>query len=171
MSIWVQLLRICAVTGLGGLGVGALRGMPQLPAPAAAEGATACQAPAGPETGQSPLWVSQDRAQAMASDPSVRFVDCRSLPEFEAGHVSGSTHVGPAETAISSTARAGLSGASTVVTYCDAAQQCERSQRVAELLRQAGFPDVRVLEGGMPAWLDHGYPAESGTCRDCDDER
>ena len=107
----------------------------------------------------------------MVNDPHVAFVDCRAALEYASGHVTGATHIGPSATAIAPLSRAVLASASTVITYCDAAVQCDRSQHVAELLRKSGLPDVRVLEGGMPAWLKSGYPAESGTCTDCNDSK
>ena len=61
-----------------------------------------------------------------------------------------------------------LAGVRTVIAYCDADQGCARSLQVASRLRHAGVSDVRVLEGGMPDWLQRGYPAESGACGQCE---
>jgi rhodanese-related sulfurtransferase len=37
----------------------------------------------------------------------------------------------------------------------------KRSAKAAELLKQAGFADVRVVRGGMQAWNRHGLPTAS----------
>jgi rhodanese-related sulfurtransferase len=112
-------------------------------------------------------WISPEEARTLLSAGSVAFVDCRSEPEFLNGHVSGALHV-PAESGSPGEALLErLRGAATVVTYCDAGEACERSQRLATMLSQTGLPDVRVMRGGLPAWLSQGYPAESGSCPLC----
>jgi 3-mercaptopyruvate sulfurtransferase SseA len=40
-----------------------------------------------------------------------------------------------------------------------------RATQAAERLRQRGYPDVRVVEGGVHAWVAAGYPVERGTRR------
>ena len=47
-----------------------------------------------------------------------------------------------------------------VVVYCDG-HTCEASHIVARRLKERGIPAV-VLEGGLPAWRDAGYPLETG---------
>ena len=160
-----EALRLSAVALLGTVVLALVSGVPM---PTPPEGAVAsCQAPGDAATDEI-LFISQENARELAHAPGVTFVDCRSEDEFAAGHVTGSLHVEPAVAAAPAPLLAALSGASTVITYCDADQQCERSLRVANLLRKAGVRDVRVLEGGMPGWLAHGFPAESGTCGECE---
>ena len=166
----VQALMICAASLFGGLALAWGRGWPRVHARAeASHGVAACEAPA-PEPGAPAVrWISQEAARALVGDPSVAFVDCRTLQQFEEGHVAGSLHVPPAPGGPSAKALDALRAAATVITYCDAGGTCERSARMAALLTRAGLTDVRVLEGGMPAWLASGLPAESGTCRLCQD--
>jgi thiosulfate/3-mercaptopyruvate sulfurtransferase len=150
--------------------LGATRGLPEpVVSPAASGGATACAAPE--DAAAEPVrFVSAAEARALSADGAVAFIDCRPKAEFEAGHVAGSLHVDlAAETpelapAVEHAARS----AATVITYCDATLDCERSLRVASLLSQTGARDVRVLEGGLPAWLAGGYPAQSGACAECE---
>ena len=163
-SVLAQALGLIAVALLGTVGLGLARGVPAPTPPEAA--VAACQAP-GDAASDDILFISPENARDLVQDPGVAFVDCRSQDEFAAGHVSGSLHVEPATAAPAPLVQA-LAGASTVITYCDAAQQCERSLRVASMLRQAGVRDVRVLEGGMPGWLERGFPAESGACGQCE---
>jgi rhodanese-related sulfurtransferase len=160
-----EALRLSAVALVGTVALALLSGVPT---PTPPEGAiAACQAPGDAATDEI-LFISQENARELAHAPGVAFVDCRSEDEFAAGHVTGSLHAEPAVAAAPAPLVHALAGASTVITYCDAAQQCERSLRVASMLRQAGLRDVRVLEGGMPGWLEHGFPAESGTCGQCE---
>lgn len=163
-----QLVRLLAVAAALSAVLVAVRGVPQLRA-ARAEGGTGAGTCAAPDSGGFHVqFISAEEAHALLGQPSVAFVDCRPRQEFEEGHVAGSVHaeaeasdLGPA---LLQLARA----AGTVVTYCDAQAECERSLRVATLLAQAGASDVRVLEGGMPAWLSEGFPAQSGMCEDCE---
>ena len=164
-SALVQALGLIAVALLGAVALGLARGVPAPTPPEAV--VAACQAPGDAATDDI-LFISPENAHDLVQDPGVAFVDCRTQDEFAAGHVSGSLHVEPALAAAPGPLVEALAGASTVITYCDAAQQCERSLRVASMLRQAGVRDVRVLEGGMPGWLERGFPAESGACGQCE---
>jgi rhodanese-related sulfurtransferase len=152
--------------GLSALLVAA-RGVPQFGAQGAIAGASgACVAP--DSGGFDVRYITPDEAHALLGRPSVAFVDCRPRQDFEAGHVAGSVHIEAEASALGPSLLELVRAAGTVVTYCDAQSECERSLRVATLLAQAGASDVRVLEGGMPDWLQRGYPAESGACGQCE---
>jgi rhodanese-related sulfurtransferase len=169
LSLAAQLLRLCAVAVAGTVALALLRGLPR-PEPVRAEGAGACHAPTA-AFGQEPgdvRWVSQDEARGLVGRPGVAFLDCRPREEFEAGHVTGAVHFDPRSGASEQALLGTLSQAGTIVTYCDADRQCERSLSMAQKLRKAGLGDVRVLEGGLPSWVEHGFPAESGTCQQCE---
>ncbi len=139
-----------------------------LPGPAQQGGeaqAAACGVEPGAPGTAAVAWISQQEARALVAADGVAFVDCRPREDFEAGHVSGSVHLPehadhPLEALLQR-----LGAVSTVITYCNDA--CEHSSEIAARLLAAGLPDVRVLEGGMPAWLDNGFPAQSGACIDC----
>lgn len=112
-------------------------------------------------------WVSQEDAHDLLGQAGVVFVDARSEDEYENGHVAGAIHM-PIETGtLPDGAESTLAGARTIVAYCDTSNACARSTRLAGLLSMAGFPDVRVLRGGLQDWIEHGYPAEAGSCRLC----
>jgi rhodanese-related sulfurtransferase len=149
--------------------LGWLRGWPQ-PQPAKAD-AGSCHAPAKGFGESEVQWIDQTQARALVGSVGVAFVDCRPRSQFEGGHVSGAIHLDPRSSGVSPALRSALGGASTVIAYCDAERQCERSLEVAKQLTAAGLSDVRVLEGGLPAWLEHGFPAESGTCQQCEATR
>lgn len=165
MTTPTQILRLCTVAVLASALLGWLRGLPSLPAAAMGEGAT-CGAPM--EGGDQVRWISQEQAKTLVGEPGVAFVDCRERDQFEVGHVSGSLHLELREGRIPSSLWSELARMNTVITYCGGQSECQRSMEMASLLHREGLPDVRVLEGGLPAWLDLGYPAESGTCRSCE---
>jgi len=167
ISLKAQLLRLLAVTAALSAVMVAARGVPQFRAEAGTAAATgSCVAP--DSGGFDVRYITPEEAHALLGLPSVAFVDCRPLQDFEAGHVAGSVHVEAEAMALGPALLELVRAAGTVVTYCDAQAECERSLRIATLLAQAGAPDVRVLEGGMPAWLSEGFPAQSGACDDCE---
>jgi rhodanese-related sulfurtransferase len=168
LSLQAQLLRLLAVAfALAGVLV-SVRGMPQFRAGTGDPNSEAGACAAPDSGGFHVQYITPDEAHALLGQPSVAFVDCRPRQDFEAGHVAGSVHVEAEASALGPTLVELARGAGTVVTYCDAQAECERSLRVATLLAQAGASDVRVLEGGMPAWLSQGFPAQSGACDDCE---
>jgi rhodanese-related sulfurtransferase len=169
VSIQAQVLRLCAVALVACLALGSLRGWPRAQ-PARAE-AGSCHAPSQGFGESQVRWIDQSQARALVGSVGVAFVDCRPRSQFEGGHVSGAIHLDPHSKGVAETLRSAIGGASTVIAYCDAERQCERSLEVARQLTEAGLPDVRVLEGGLPAWLEHGFPAESGTCQQCEATR
>jgi rhodanese-related sulfurtransferase len=176
MSISAQIARLCLCALLVSVGLAVVRGLPSLAASDSTSAEPgACRAPAQPDANSSVRFIDQDQAKTLVGAPGVVFVDCRPRAEFELGHVSGAVHLDPTGHGAKDGDRALphapldlLSRASTVITYCDAQAQCERSLLLAARLREAGLRDVRVLEDGMPAWLAHGYPAESGICAQCE---
>lgn len=101
--------------------------------------------------------------------------------EFAAGHIPGASYVdldrdlaappGPRgrhplpDVAAFEEAmrRAGVRADGTVVVYDDWAGHA--AARCWWLLRHHGHPDVRVLDGAWPAWLEAGLPVETGAGR------
>jgi rhodanese-related sulfurtransferase len=168
VPVSAQIVRLCVLAAtLSGL-LGVVRGIPKIGAAGAGGAATGvCEAPVeSAATGV--RFISAAEARALVGDSGVAFVDCRPRGEFEAGHVAGSVHVEAELGTLPAATLERVRAAQTVVTYCDAREECERSLRIANLIAAAGAQDVRVLEGGMPAWLSEGLPAESGACRDCE---
>lgn len=178
MPVSAQVLRICAVAGVLSLALFAFHGLPTVASSNSAAGeAGACRAPEPAAVDPTGVrWISQEEARALVGDQSVVFVDCRPRPQFESGHVSGALHLELPREAVPEATDAALSeafvaplrGARTVITYCDAHAHCAQSFHLAQRLSRAGLADVRVLEDGMPVWLQRGYPAESGACHQCD---
>ncbi len=155
-----ETLRVLALGCALGVAHGVMRGWPELPVQAAAA-ATSCGSPIAAQPRVA--WIRCAAAGLLSSDASVTFVDARSRDEFLAGHVTDALSAPIEETGVVGPAVVeALRGARVVIAYCDTTSGCARSTRLAGLLAGAGLRDVRVLEGGMPAWLENGYPAEAG---------
>jgi rhodanese-related sulfurtransferase len=157
--------RVLAIGLALGVAHGVVRGWPAAPPPP--PGSATCS---GPVAAQPTVrWVTASDARALVGDPGVVFVDARSTEDYLRGHVTGALLAPLGETGgvVPPALLTLLRGARTVVTYCDTADGCSLSTRLAGLLAEAGIADVRVLEGGFPAWVDHDYPAEAGPCRGC----
>lgn len=167
MRTLLEAIALLAAGTLLGLGLHVVRDdgvrlgeSPRPPGPAVCTGAEAESQPAGPR------WLTADEALRMLDEPGVVFVDARPRNEFVTGHVAGAISL-PRDEPRSDQAMSLLRGARTVVTYCDGSDACECSSSLADELAASGIADVRVLEGGVGAWLERGLPGEAGTCRLC----
>lgn len=162
-SIWGEATLVIVAAGSLTALLVAVRGAPVLSRPSTDSATCSGPLPEAPAV----HWISPDKALPLLGRPGVAFVDTRSRAEYEAGHVLGAIHVPMEGGTMDQQALGFLTDLSTVVAYCDASGQCARSSRFASLLSSSGFSDVRVLEGGFPAWLDGTRPAESGECKQC----
>jgi rhodanese-related sulfurtransferase len=157
------LLILCAGTALG-LVSNSVRpdGIDLLTVPArATEGE--CAPPA-----EQTQWISLSEATELAGQPDVLFVDARPTDEFVKAHVAGAYSVPfRAGGSVPREALEVVAGARVVITYCDTHGGCSCSVALAREIAAAGGLDVRVLEGGWPAWEQAGAAAEAGTCRLC----
>lgn len=101
-------------------------------------------------------------------------------PDYLAGHIPGAVYVDldteladhgrpaaegrhplPSASALQASARRwGLREGRTVVVYDDLGNQS--AARAWWMLRDAGLPDVRVLDGALAAWRADGLPLETG---------
>jgi len=87
----------------------------------------------------------------------VLVLDVRTAADFvgEQGHIAGATNI-PLEALESRLAElADRQRAVALVCRTD-----RRSAKAASLLARHGFTDVRVVQGGMTAWLGNGWPVE-----------
>ncbi|MCC7540210.1 MAG: rhodanese-like domain-containing protein [Deltaproteobacteria bacterium] len=122
----------------------------------------ACTAPAEPSPSR--VTISPIEATGLAADPGVVFVDARTRVEFVAGHLAGAINVPPSDREAFGHALPALRAARIIVSYCAAAAECSCADDLAGQLTAAGMRDVRILEGGIQAWLEAGYAAEAGGC-------
>ena len=162
MSFTRQVAILCAATGALTVLLWSMRGPAVEQAQPAAQGAV-CGQSTDTVTGYvtDVQFIDPEAAHALAAaKPGAVFVDCRSEGEYRSGHIAGSMRI-PAEVGtVPPQLAASLREAATVIAYCD--NGCERSSRMAALIASEGATDVRIMRGGMPAWLEHELPAESG---------
>ena len=90
----------------------------------------------------------------MASGATIALIDVREPAEWEINRISGATLI-PKSAFDSGAALAGLPADATAVLYCKTGV---RSAQVLEMLRRAGFSDVRHLQGGIVAWAQQLEP-------------
>lgn len=102
-----------------------------------------------------------DVARLLAADPaSVRLLDVRTPGEYSTAHIAGSYNV-PVDALAEHAAEIGALDM-PVVLICQSGQRAARADAV---LRASGRPQLRVLDGGMRAWLDAGLPVNRGAKR------
>lgn len=100
------------------------------------------------------VWEAFNKGQAI-------FVDARSAQEYLSGHIPGavSLDAGSFEEKLSSFLTL-VPRDATLVVYCDGAG-CGASREVAELLKDAGYRNIRLFHGGWEEWIRRGYPKET----------
>ena len=79
----------------------------------------------------------------------VKFIDIRSVAEFEKQHIPIAINI-PAEEL--SNHLSSLEKDDTIICVCNHGK--ERSQQAAEMLYASGFENTFYLTGGTAAWLD-----------------
>lgn len=89
-------------------------------------------------------------------------LDARPHELYLQGHLPGALSLPLEELPDGTTLPAGrLPQGTTLITYCSG-YGCADSYDLAGWLLQAGYGDVRVFEGGFPAWSDAGLPVVVG---------
>ena len=102
-----------------------------------------------------------DVQRLIAADPAaVRLLDVRTPGEYSTAHIAGSYNVPVNVLAEHAAEIAALD--IPVVLICQSGQRAGRADAV---LRASGHRQLRVLDGGMRAWLDAGLPVNRGAQR------
>ena len=96
-----------------------------------------------------------DQWARLAGEPRTTLVDVRSAPERELATIDGALQVSAAEVA----GKPFLKDKTLVLLGNGKAER--ELYAACSTLKAAGFRDVRVLQGGMPAWLAAGRPVLS----------
>lgn len=88
----------------------------------------------------------------------ILVVDVRTAEDFigEQGHIAAATNI-PLEALKSRLPLLAADRNRPIALVC---RTDRRSAKAAKLLARHGFADVRVVQGGMTAWLDNGWPVE-----------
>ena len=103
----------------------------------------------------------KELSDAIAGGAPVRILDVRTPGEFENRHIAGAYNVPLDQLAEHAPELRAVTGG-LVVLVCQSGQ---RANRAEALLRQAGMPDVHVLDGGMTAWKHEGLPTRRTRAR------
>lgn len=98
----------------------------------------------------------EDVRQALAGGGVI--VDARDTELYVAGHIEGAVSLPLAEfERLLPAFRDSVPKERAVIVYCSGFG-CPDSFDLGVLLIGAGYPDVRVFEGGFPEWRDAGLP-------------
>lgn len=90
--------------------------------------------------------------------PGVRLLDVRTPGEYESVHVRGAYNV-PLDTLGEHGADIRAHVDQPVVLICQSGQ---RARRAEEALKNAGMPNLHVLDGGVNGWVAAGKPVQRG---------
>ncbi len=93
-------------------------------------------------------------AELTKAEPKPVLLDVRTAAEFDVSHLAGAKRVEP------DAATVALPKNTPIVTYCSVGY---RSAKFAQRLQEAGFTNVRNLEGSIFQWANEGRPVEPGT--------
>lgn len=97
------------------------------------------------------------RGLQVARLSGLQFIDVRSPGEFEREHIAGASNV-----PLSELTKRGLPETGTLVIYCGE-PSCPLSRNAAATLGSLGYGNLRLLQGGLAAWKQLGYPVEPQT--------
>jgi rhodanese-related sulfurtransferase len=106
-------------------------------------------------------FVSPDDVRVLLAGRGERnayLLDVRTREEYAAGHIAGAIWV-PGGQAVQATDEVIAVRAAAIVLACDG---FARATLTAAWLQRMGFPDVAVLAGGLPAWVEAGGATETG---------
>lgn len=102
--------------------------------------------------------------ELLAAQKSVLLLDVRREDAFQAGHAAGALPV-PFDAFVAQYQHLNLDSrlqsADEAVLICES-EDCLSADRVAHLLKELHYTNVRVLYGGWKAYLDGGFPVERG---------
>jgi rhodanese-related sulfurtransferase len=101
-----------------------------------------------------PQQVREMQAQKSAA---LYVLDVRTPEEFASGHVPGAVNI-PYDQVVSRLAE--IPKDKEVVLYCRSGR---RAGLAAVELEKAGYEDLQLMQGDMPAWEKAGLPVEGGS--------
>ena len=115
--------------------------------------------------------IAPEAAATLCGREGIVIADARPAAAYAEGHIASAVHLPcNASGAFADGTIAHFEGARTIIVY---GQSTAEAVPVAASLRRrqkATLPvDVRVLEGGFPAWEKAGLACASGPCDECRD--
>lgn len=107
--------------------------------------------------------ISLEEARELFLRGGALFLDARPRDQFELGHIKGAVSL-PAQEAEGrfSEAAQALDQARAIITYCDG-ENCDLSHKLALILKEMGFAEVKVLVNGWSLWRQAELPWEKGS--------
>ena len=108
------------------------------------------------------LLLPLEEAWVLLIEKKAVFLDARSLKLYLKGHVAGARSL-PLE-AVEKKAFEVLADVpqdAAIITYCDG-KNCVQARRLAPILLEMGFQNIRVLANGWTRWVKMGLPTEKG---------
>ena len=108
-----------------------------------------------------PVVTPTELAYALAAHPEIRLIDVRTPGEYDTAHIRGAYNV-PLDTLAEHGPEIRANVAEPVVLVCQSGQ---RARKAEAALREAGMPNLHVLEGGVNGWMASGQPVIRGAAR------
>lgn len=100
-------------------------------------------------------------SELMREHPGVRLIDVRTPAEFESSHIPGAYNV-PLDTLGEHAREISLVRETPIMLVC---QSGARARKADDSLRASGMDNLRLLEGGMNAWIADGLSVVRGPSR------
>jgi len=95
-------------------------------------------------------------------ETGVVFVDARHMESYLEGHIKRAVSLSVYEfDALFFDFIDAYPLETKLVTYCSG-RLCDESHRLARMLKELGYEDVRIFADGLPAWAAAGLPVEEG---------
>jgi len=109
-----------------------------------------------------PIEISTGKAKAFYDRGGLLVLDAREREEYEEGHIKGAVHA-DADKVVADMAWLEKTAADPrpILVYCDGGD-CELSLDLGFEITRAGHHRVLVYKDGYPAWVEAGYPVETG---------
>lgn len=108
-----------------------------------------------------PVISPEELARLVEERPEVRLLDVRTPGEYESVHIRGAYNV-PLDTLGEHAREIRASVSAPIVLICQSGQRAKRAEAA---LKESGMPNLHVLDGGVNAWLQSGFPVERGRSR------
>lgn len=105
-----------------------------------------------------PMLGIEELKRRLDGRQDMLLLDVRTAADFvgEQGHIAGATNI-PLEALEAGLEELAADLERPIALVC---RTDRRSAKAAALLTRRGFADVHVVQGGMTAWLDNGWPVE-----------
>jgi rhodanese-related sulfurtransferase len=88
---------------------------------------------------------------------TCQIVDVRETDEYSAGHIAGSTSM--PLSALDLRQASSVDKDKTLFLLCKAGG---RARKAADIFMTSGVQNIAVIDGGILAWIEAGYPVEQG---------